>query len=162
VLIKFDQLKLLIVVNQSAFPWFWPSCHIISNTCWVPTISVLTLVIIAAQRKKWCEVFWRWCWVLDLSSPRLIACEVWSLYFQDKLYNSDNLYSLLILFSWYCCWLFTDEVTVYIEVDPDIHIKLILAYSYTFGFTLKIGFDIVVYCHSTMPRQHPITRGTGV
>jgi hypothetical protein len=58
VLIKFDQLKFLIAVSQSAFPWFWPSCHIISNTCWVPTISVLMLVIIAAQRRKWCEVFW--------------------------------------------------------------------------------------------------------
>jgi hypothetical protein len=100
VLIKLDQLKLLIAVSQSAFPWYWPSCHIISNTCWVPTISVLTLVIIAAQRRKWCQVFWRWCWVLGLRNPQSIACEVWSLRFQDKLYNSDNLYSLLILFSW--------------------------------------------------------------
>jgi hypothetical protein len=33
VLIKFDQLKLLIAVSQSVFPCFWPSCHIISNTC---------------------------------------------------------------------------------------------------------------------------------
>jgi hypothetical protein len=33
VLIKFDQLKLLIAVSQPAFPCFWPSCHIISNTC---------------------------------------------------------------------------------------------------------------------------------
>jgi hypothetical protein len=33
VLIKLDQLKLLIAVSQSAFPLFWPSCHIISNTC---------------------------------------------------------------------------------------------------------------------------------
>jgi hypothetical protein len=32
-LIKFDQLKLLIAVSQSAFPCFWPSCHIIPNTC---------------------------------------------------------------------------------------------------------------------------------
>jgi hypothetical protein len=32
-LIKFDQLKLLIAVSQSAFPYFWPSYHIISNTC---------------------------------------------------------------------------------------------------------------------------------
>jgi hypothetical protein len=29
VLIKFDQLKLLIAVSQSVFPCFWPSCHII-------------------------------------------------------------------------------------------------------------------------------------
>jgi hypothetical protein len=33
VLIKLDQLKLLIAVSQSAFPYFWPSCHIIPNTC---------------------------------------------------------------------------------------------------------------------------------
>jgi hypothetical protein len=33
VLIKLDQLKLLIAVSQSAFPFFWPSCHIVSNTC---------------------------------------------------------------------------------------------------------------------------------
>jgi hypothetical protein len=46
VLIKLDQLKLFITVNQSAFPCFWPSCHIIR------TISVPTLVIIAAQNKR--------------------------------------------------------------------------------------------------------------
>jgi hypothetical protein len=33
VLIKLDQLKLLIAVSQSAFPYFWPSYHIIPNTC---------------------------------------------------------------------------------------------------------------------------------
>jgi hypothetical protein len=33
VLIKLDQLKLLIAVSQSAFPCFWPSCHIIPKTC---------------------------------------------------------------------------------------------------------------------------------
>jgi hypothetical protein len=33
VLIKLDQLKLLIAVSQSAFPYFWPSCHTIPNTC---------------------------------------------------------------------------------------------------------------------------------
>jgi hypothetical protein len=33
VLIKFDQLKLLIAVSRSAFPCFWSSCHIIPNTC---------------------------------------------------------------------------------------------------------------------------------
>jgi hypothetical protein len=33
VLIKLDQLKLLIAVSQLAFPCFWPSCHIIPNTC---------------------------------------------------------------------------------------------------------------------------------
>jgi hypothetical protein len=124
VLIKLDQLKLLIAVSQSAFPCFWPSCHIIPNTCWVPTKSVLTLVIIAAQRRKWCEVFRRCCWVLGLRDPRSIACEVWSLHFQDKLYNSDNLYSLLILFSWYYCWFFTDEVTICMELDPAIHIVM--------------------------------------
>jgi hypothetical protein len=124
VLIKLDQLKFLIAVSQSAFPWFWPSCHIIPNTCWVLTISVLMLVIIAAQRRKWCEVFWRRCWVLGPRNPRSIAYEVWSLYFQDKLYNSENFYSLLILFSWYCCWLFTDEVTICIELDPGIHIVM--------------------------------------
>jgi hypothetical protein len=134
VLKKFVQLKLLIAASQSAFPWFWPSCHIIPNTCWVPTISVLTLVIIAAQRRKWYEVFGRWCWVLGLRNPRAIACEVWSLHFQDKLYNSDNLYSLLILFSWYCYWLFTDEVTICMEVTDYSLMKslyvwnLILAY----------------------------------
>jgi hypothetical protein len=124
VLIKLDQLKLLIAVSQSAFPCFWPSCHIIPNTCWVPTISVLMLVIIAAQRRKWCEVFWGWCWVLSLRNPWSNVYEVWSLRFQDKLYNSDNLYSLLFLFSWYCCWLFTDEVTICRELDPSIHIVM--------------------------------------
>jgi hypothetical protein len=33
VLIKLDQLKLLIAVSRSAFPCFWPSYHIIPNTC---------------------------------------------------------------------------------------------------------------------------------
>jgi hypothetical protein len=31
--IKLDQLKLLIAVSQPVFPYFWPSCHIIPNTC---------------------------------------------------------------------------------------------------------------------------------
>jgi hypothetical protein len=123
-LIKLDQLKLLIAVSQSTFPYFWSSCHIIPNTCWVPTISVLSLVIIVAQRRKWCKVFWRWWWVLVLRNPRSIAYEIWSLRFHDKRYNSDNLYSLLILFSWYCCWLFTNEVTICMELDSDIHIVM--------------------------------------
>jgi hypothetical protein len=33
VLIKLDQPKLLITLSRSAFPCFWPSCHIIPNTC---------------------------------------------------------------------------------------------------------------------------------
>jgi hypothetical protein len=33
VLIKPDQLKLLIAVSQSAFPYFWSSYHIIPNIC---------------------------------------------------------------------------------------------------------------------------------
>jgi hypothetical protein len=33
VLIKYDQLKLLIAVSQSVFPCFLPSYHIILNTC---------------------------------------------------------------------------------------------------------------------------------
>jgi hypothetical protein len=33
VLIKLDQLKLLIAVSQSAFSCFWPSYHIILKTC---------------------------------------------------------------------------------------------------------------------------------
>jgi hypothetical protein len=33
VLVKLDQLKLLIAVSRSAFPCFWPLCHIIPNTC---------------------------------------------------------------------------------------------------------------------------------
>jgi hypothetical protein len=32
-LIKVDQLKLLIAISQSAFSYFWPSYHIIPNTC---------------------------------------------------------------------------------------------------------------------------------
>jgi hypothetical protein len=32
VLIKLDQLELLIGVSRSAFPYFWPLCHIIPNT----------------------------------------------------------------------------------------------------------------------------------
>jgi hypothetical protein len=101
VLIKFDQLKLLIAVSQSAFPTFWSSCHIIPNTCWVPTISVLTLVIIATQKKKLMWSLLKMVLSSRPTRPRSIACEVWSLHFQDKLYNSDNLYSLLTLFSWY-------------------------------------------------------------
>jgi hypothetical protein len=112
VLIKLDQLKLLIAASQSAFPWFWPSCHIFPNTCWVPTISVLTLVIIAAQKKVMWSI-WRWCWVLGLRNLRSIACQVWSLRFQNKLYNSDNR-----------CWLFTDEVIVCMKLDPGIHIVI--------------------------------------
>jgi hypothetical protein len=33
VLIKLDQLKLLIAVRQLVFSCFWPLCHISHNTC---------------------------------------------------------------------------------------------------------------------------------
>jgi hypothetical protein len=120
VLIKLDQLKLLIAISQSTFPCFWPSCHIIPNTCWVTTISVLTLVIIAAQRRKWCKVFWRWCWVLGLHNPQSITCEVWSLRFQDKLYNSN---STLIVYLY-----FRDTVADYSLMKSLYVWNLILAY----------------------------------
>jgi hypothetical protein len=61
---------------------------------------------------------------VGLRNTRSIACEVWSLRFQDKPYNSDNLFSLLILFSWCCCWLFTDKITICMELDPGIRIVM--------------------------------------
>jgi hypothetical protein len=53
---------------------------------------------------QWCEVFWRWCWVLGLCNPRSIACEVWSFRFQDKL--------------------LTDEVTICMKLYPDVYIVM--------------------------------------
>jgi hypothetical protein len=140
VLIKLDQLKLLITVSQSVFPWFWPSCHIIPNTCWVSTISVLTLVIIAAQKRK---LMWSLLKMMLSSRPTqpLVDCLwSWSLHFQDKLYNSDNLYNLLVLFSWYCYWLFPEEVTICMKLDPGIHIVMHLILSLNPSVTLPPSF----------------------
>ena len=63
--------------------------------CWVPTISVLTLTYCCSEEKVY-EVCWRCCWVLGVRNPQSIACEVWSLRFQDKLYNSNIL--LIVVF----------------------------------------------------------------
>ena len=68
------------------------------------------------------EVFWRCCWDLGVRNPQLIAWEVWSLHFQNKLYNSDNL--LIVVFTWYCYWLFTYDVSICMKFDPAIHIAM--------------------------------------
>jgi hypothetical protein len=82
------------------------------------------LLYLLLRRESRCEVCWRWCWVQGLRNPRSIACEVGSHRFQDKLYNFENLFSLLVLFSWYCYWLFTNEVTICMKLDPGIHIVM--------------------------------------
>jgi hypothetical protein len=130
VLIKLDQLKLLIAVSQSAFLCFCPSCHIIPNTYWLPTISVLTLVIIAAQKRK---LMWSLLKMMLSSRPtnlRLIACEFWSLNFQDKPYDSDSL--LIFYFS------FRDTITDY-SLMKSLYIYIYktwswYTYSYAFSF----------------------------
>ena len=85
---KINKLK---VGCKSYFDYFlWP--------CWVPTISVLTLAYCCSEGESCGEDFWRCCWVLGVRNPQSIACEVWSLHFQDKLYNSDSLLIVVILF----------------------------------------------------------------
>ena len=91
-------------------------------SCWVPTISVLTLAYCCSEGESCGEVFLRCCWVLGVRNPRSIACEVWSLRFQDKLYNSDNL--LIIAFMWYYYKLFTYDVSICMKLDPGIHIAM--------------------------------------
>ena len=59
-------------------------------SCWVPTISVLTLAYCCSEGESCGEVYLRCCLVLGVCSSQSIACEVWSLRFQDKLYNSDS------------------------------------------------------------------------
>ena len=81
-------------------------------------------LLTAAQKEKVYEVCWRCCWVLGVRNPQSIACEVWSLHFQDKLYNSDSLLVVLILFFMICYWLFTYNVTICMKFDHDIHIVM--------------------------------------
>ena len=69
------------------------------------------------------------------TQPQSIACEVWRLCFQDKLYNSDNLLFVVILF--------------YVILLLIIHLWCLYmyetwfwhTYSYVFGFVLKTGCD---------------------
>ena len=76
---------------KSLFGYFlWP--------CWVPTISVLTLAYCCSEGESCGEVFWRCCWVLGIRNPQSSACEVWSLRFQNKLYNFDSLLVVVFLF----------------------------------------------------------------
>ena len=74
------------------------------NHLWLFLVALLSTnhkcahhCLLLLRRESWCEVFRRWCWVLGVRSPKSIACEVWSLHFQNKLYNSDSL--LIVLFS---------------------------------------------------------------
>ena len=62
--------------------------------CWVPTVSVLTLT--AAQKGKLLRSILKMMLSFRRAQPQSIACEVWSLRFQDKLYNSDS--PLVIVF----------------------------------------------------------------
>ena len=82
-----------------------------------------------------------------LAQPQPIACEDWSLYFQDKLHNSDSLIVVLILFSWYCYWLFTYNASICMKLDPDIHIVMHLVLSLKPGVTLSRACSIVFSYH---------------
>jgi hypothetical protein len=56
--------------------------------------------------------------VLGVRDPQTIACEVWSIYFPGFCYKSliiSFLYMILFL-------LFTNDVTICMELDPRIHI----------------------------------------
>ena len=103
--------------------------------CWVPTISVPTLAYCCSEGESCGEVFWRWCWVLGMRNPQLIVCEVWSLRFQDRLYNSDNLLFVVILF-YVILLLIIHLWCLYMYETWSWH-----TYSYAFGFVLKTGCD---------------------
>ena len=66
-----------------------------------------------------------------MRNPHSIACEVWSLRFQDKLYNSDSLLFVLIFFV-----ILLLIIHFYMYETRSWH-----TYSYAFGFVLKIGCD---------------------
>ena len=104
--------------------------------CWVPTISVLTLTYCCSEGESCGEVFWRCCWVLGVRNPQSIACEVWSLRFQDKLYNSDSLLFVLVLF-FVILLLIIYLWCLYMYETWSWH-----TYSYAFGFVLKTGCDM--------------------
>jgi hypothetical protein len=57
-------------------------------------------------------------------------------------------YSLLVIFSWYYCWLFTDEITICIELDPSIHIVMHSVSSLKPGVTRNNSFSLF-YEHLT-------------
>ena len=102
--------------------------------------------LLLLRRESCCEEFWRWCWVLGVRNPQSIACEVWSLHFQDKLYNFDNL--LIVVFTWYYYWLFTYNVYIYIYIYKTWSWH---TYSYAFGFVLKTGCDINILAMVCQP-----------
>ena len=81
-------------------------------------------------------VYWRCCWVLGVRNPQLVASEVWSLRFQDKLHNSDSL--LFVLIPFYVILLLIIHLwCLYMYETLSWH-----TYSYAFGFVLKTGCDM--------------------
>ena len=89
--------------------------------------------LLLLRRESWSN--WRWCWVLGVRNPQSIACEVWSLRFQDKLYNSGNLLIVVILF-YVILLLIIHLWCLYMYETWSWH-----TYSYAFGFVLKTGCD---------------------
>ena len=132
-LTRLIKLKDGIKLFSGYFLWF----------CWVPTISVLTLTYCCSERESCGEVYWRCCWVLGVRNPQSIAYEVWSLRFQDKLYNSDNLLFVVILF-YLILLLIIHLWCVYMYETWSWH-----TYSYVFGFVLKTGWHRAVLKFNT-------------
>ena len=116
----------VVKLFKDSFDYFlWP--------CWVPTISVLTLAYCCSEGEGVRSIL-----KMMLSSrrtPQSIACEVWSLRFQDKLYNSDSLLFVLILF-YVILLLIIHLWCLYMYETWSWH-----TYSYAFGFVLKTGCD---------------------
>jgi hypothetical protein len=76
------------------------------------------------------EVSWRCWWVLGVRNPQSIACDVWSLRFQDK---RKSLIIFLFL-TWYC-FCINLFVTICMKLDPGIYIVMHLVFFGKTGVT---------------------------
>ena len=117
--------------------------------------------LLLLRRESCCGVFWGWCWVLGVRNPQSIACEVWRLRFQDKLYNSDSLLFVVILF-YVILLLIIHLWCLYMYETWSCH-----TYSHAFGFVLKTGCDIIIndkcgfvllkyVLQESIPKQHSL------
>jgi len=90
------------------------------------------LLKLLLRRENCYEVFWRCCWVLDICNPWSIACELWSLRFQKKLYISI----VVSLF-------FVTLLPIILLWRHYIYKTWWGTYDYVFSFLLKTGCDIM-------------------
>jgi len=117
------------------YPWFEPFMSFIFLIYLLSTTCSHTCYTNTAQKRKMLWSFMKMLLSSSVHNPRLIACEVWSLHFQEKLYISNS--CLVVVSIFYVILLLINLLWRYYMYETwSWH-----TYSYAFGFLLKTGYD---------------------